>query len=189
MRNMVIQSKRTTTNFKPLIKKPIYSYSSKETPDLSLVGFSRSLPCHNQGPPTPLKSPQHGPNRISPTPDTPADYDEAGIDLFMANLIEAIPSAQSVTGSGLDLTLPSSPPELVPGSPMYMDEKPPHPQYQSPSVNGSSIDDWQTHKPQATESKPHESSDLDNDTTDKPCGDADILLGVLPSIESVFNIS
>lgn len=192
MRNMMIQSKHTATNFKPLIKKPIYSYSSKEVPDLSLVGFGRTLSCYNQGPPTPLKSPQHGLDRTSPTPDTSADYDEVGIDQFMANLIEATPPAQSVTGSGvyeLDLTLPSSPLELVPGLPMYMDEKPSHLKYQSPSVNGPSVDDWQTHKPQVPKPKPHGGSDLENDATERPCGDADSSPGVLPSIKSISNIS
>lgn len=189
MRNTMIQSKRTTTNFKPLIKKPIYSYSSKEVPDLSLVGFGRSLSCHNQEPPTPLKSPQHSPNRTSPTP---ADYDEAGIDLFMASLVGVVPSAQSATGSGvygLDMTLPSSPPELVPGFPVYMDGRPSHPEYQSPSVNGSSTNNWQTHKPQPPRPNPHGSSNLENNATEKPCGDTDILPGVLPSIRSISNIS
>lgn len=185
--NLMIHSKRTTTNFKPLIKKPIYSYSSKEVPDMSLVGFGRSLSCHNQEPPPLSKSPQHDSSYIPP--DVLTDYDEAGIDLFMADLIGANPSAQdtqSVTSGsaptgeyGSNSTFPPSPPELAPGFLTHMDEKFSNPEDQPPSVNGSFIDNWQPHKFQTFEVNLEGSSDSKS-VTEESCSDVAISPGMLP---------
>lgn len=153
----MVQSKcTTTTNFKPLLKKPIYSYSSKELPDLSLVGFNKSL-SHNSISPSFFKASQHGPvHTSSATPDTSTDYDEAGIDLFMADLISEVPAIKDTSGvSGHDLSIgvcgsslvfSSKPLEWVPA---HMDEKPSNSDDQPPPVNEISIDDWKPLKSQA----------------------------------------
>lgn len=151
---------------------------------MSLVGFGRSLSCQNQEPPPLSKSPQHDSSYI--LPDVLTDYDEAGIDLFMADLIGANPSAQdtqSVTSGGAptgsNSTFPSSPPELAPESLTHMDEKLSNPEDQPPSVNGSPIDDWQPHKFQTFEVNLEGSSDSKS-VTEESCSDVAISPGMLP---------
>lgn len=156
---------------------------------MSLVGFGRSLTCQNQEPPPLSKSPQHDSSYILHTPDVLTDYDEAGIDLFMADLIGANPPAQdtqSVTSNGAptgecgsNLTFPSSPPELAPGFVTHIDEKLSNSEDQAPSVNGSSIDDWQPHKLQTSKVNLEGSRDSENDGAE-PCGDLAISPGMLP---------
>lgn len=158
-----------------------------------LAGFGRALTCQNQEPPPLSKSPQHDLSYI--LPDALTDYDEAEIDLLMADLIGANPSAQdtqSVTSGGAptgecgsNLTFPSSPPELAPGSPTHMDEEPSDPKDQPPSVNGSSIDDWQPHRFQTFEVNFEGSSDSKG-VTEESCSDVVISPGMLPQIKKDF---
>lgn len=150
---LMVRSKRMATN----LKKPIYSYSSKELPDLSLVGFDS----HNPIPSSPFKAPQHDPDHTSPTLDTPTDYDEAGIDLFMTGLageILVMQDTSAVPGHSLraevcksNLVFSSNPSDLAPRLSAHMDEKPSNPDSQPPLANRSFVGDWQSPKLQALE--------------------------------------
>lgn len=160
----MVQSKRTTTNFKPLLKKPIYSYSSKELPDLSLVGFNKSLSSHNSISPSSFKASQYDPGYTSSAaPDISTDYDEAGIDLFMTDLIREIPPVEDTSGisshdssigvCGSSLVFSSKPPERapVPVLSAHVNETPSNSDGQPPPANEPSIDGWKPPKLQVLE--------------------------------------
>lgn len=188
----MVQPKRTTTNFKPLVKKPIYSYSSKELPDLSLIGFNKSLPNHNSISPPSFKASQHDPGYTSSAaPDTFTDYDEAGIDLFMTDLIREIPPVKDTSGvsshdlsigvCGSNLVFSSKPLEWVPVPPAHIDEKPSNSDSQPPPANEASIDDWKSPKLKALEIDFHGNSISEDEVGVKElCESVNTLPGLPP---------
>lgn len=89
-----LHSKSNGINVRPLDTKPIYSYSSKELPELSFIGFGRARSSDNEEQLFRVNTYKKGTVENSLLLRAETDYDETGIDSLMADIAVGLSTVQ-----------------------------------------------------------------------------------------------